>query len=48
MIDQSLQSSPSEYLSQLIKDKKQLAAFPNIFSHLERILDEGVLLLFIY
>jgi hypothetical protein len=31
----------TEYLAQLIKDKNQLAAFPNVFIHLERILDEG-------
>jgi protein quaking len=28
-------------LAQLLKDKKQLAAFPNVFNHLERLLDEG-------
>jgi protein quaking len=33
----------TDYLSQLLKDKKQLAAFPNVFIHLERILDEGKL-----
>ena len=31
----------TEYLAQLLKDKKQIAAFPNVFIHLERILDEG-------
>ena len=31
----------TEYLAQLLKDKKQLAAFPNVFNHLERLLDEG-------
>ena len=31
----------ADYLTQLLKDKKQLAAFPNVFLHLERILDEG-------
>jgi protein quaking len=30
-----------DYLSQLIKDKKQLAAFPNVFQHIERLLDNG-------
>lgn len=30
-----------DYLSQLLKDKKQLAAFPNVFHHLERLADEG-------
>jgi hypothetical protein len=34
----------TEYLAQLLKDKKQLAAFPNVFLHLERILDEGNIL----
>ena len=33
-------SSP-EYLAQLLKDKKQIQAFPNVFVHLERLLDEG-------
>jgi len=33
----------ADYLAQLIKDKKQLALFPNLFLHLERILDEGEL-----
>lgn len=31
-----------EYLSQLLKDKKQLAAFPNVFHHLERLADDGM------
>lgn len=31
----------AEYLAQLLKDKKQIAAFPNVFLHLERLLDEG-------
>lgn len=31
----------SEYLSQLLNDKKQLQIFPNLFIHLEKILDEG-------
>ena len=30
-----------EYLSQLLKDKKQIQAFPNVFLHLERLLDDG-------
>ena len=30
-----------EYLAQLLKDKKQIQAFPNVFLHLERLLDEG-------
>lgn len=32
----------AEYLSQLLKDKKQLAAFPNVFLHLERLIDEEI------
>uniref|UniRef100_A0A915D6U1 K Homology domain-containing protein n=1 Tax=Ditylenchus dipsaci TaxID=166011 RepID=A0A915D6U1_9BILA len=31
-----------EYLTQLLKDKKQLAAFPNVFGHVERLLDEEI------
>lgn len=30
-----------EYLAQLLKDKKQIQAFPNVFIHLEKLLDEG-------
>lgn len=40
----SASSSPqytAEYLAQLLKDKKQLGAFPNIFLHLERLVDDG-------
>ncbi|KAI4495035.1 hypothetical protein M0804_001236 [Polistes exclamans] len=33
--------SIADYLSQLLKDRKQLAALPNVFIHLERLLDEG-------
>ena len=33
--------SIADYLAQLLKDKKQLAAFPNVFIHMERLLDEG-------
>lgn len=33
--------SIADYLAQLLKDKKQLAAFPNIFLHVERLLDDG-------
>lgn len=32
-----------EYLAQLLKDKKQIQAFPNVFIHLERLLDEEIL-----
>jgi len=35
--------SIADYLSQLLKDRKQLAAFPNVFIHVERLLDEGEL-----
>jgi len=31
----------SEYLAQLLNDKKQLQALPNVFVHVEKILDEG-------
>lgn len=31
-----------EYLAQLLKDKKQIQAFPNVFIHVERILDEEI------
>jgi hypothetical protein len=34
-------TNSTEYLAQLLKDKKQLAAFPNVFLHVERLLDEG-------
>lgn len=33
--------SIADYLAQLLKDRKQLAAFPNVFIHVERLLDEG-------
>lgn len=40
---QQIQSPQSiaDYLAQLLKDRKQLAALPNVFTHLERLLDEG-------
>ncbi|KAI6238363.1 KH domain-containing protein [Aphelenchoides fujianensis] len=31
-----------DYLTQLLKDKKQLAAFPNVFQHIERLLDDEI------
>lgn len=34
--------SIADYLAQLLKDRKQLVAFPNIFIHVERLLDEGI------
>lgn len=33
--------SIADYLAQLLKDRKQLAAFPNVFLHVERLLEEG-------
>ena len=33
--------SVADYLAQLLKDKKQLTALPNVFHHVERLLDEG-------
>ena len=33
--------SIADYLAQLLKDKKALTAFPNVFLHLERLLDDG-------
>ncbi|XP_053945597.1 protein held out wings-like isoform X2 [Anastrepha ludens] len=36
---QSTQSI-ADYLAQLLKDRKQMAAFPNVFNHVERLLDE--------
>jgi len=39
--DASLIDNP-EYLSQLLKDKRQLAAVPNVFIHLERLLDQEI------
>ncbi|RWS12440.1 Protein held out wing-like protein [Dinothrombium tinctorium] len=34
--------STADYLAQLLKDKKQLQAFPNVFLHIERLLDEEI------
>lgn len=33
--------SNADYLSGLMKDRKQLSAFPNVFVHLERLIDDG-------
>lgn len=33
--------SIADYLAQLLKDRKQLVAFPNIFIHVERLLEQG-------
>lgn len=41
MNNSSNTQSIADYLAQLLKDKKQLAAFPNVFLHLERLLDDG-------
>lgn len=30
-----------EYLSQLVKDKRQLSLVPNMFIHVENLLDQG-------
>lgn len=39
---QSTQSI-ADYLAQLLKDRKQLAAFPQTcFNHVERLLDDGM------
>lgn len=40
-IDNNNTQSIADYLAQLLKDKKQLAAFPNVFIHMERLLDDG-------
>jgi len=36
----STPSSP-DYLAQLLKDRKQMQAFSNVFIHLDRILEDG-------
>ncbi|KAL1115664.1 hypothetical protein AAG570_005954 [Ranatra chinensis] len=33
--------SIADYLAQLLKDRKQVIAFPNVFMHVERLIDEG-------
>ncbi len=40
-MDKNDEKNSPEYLAQLLKDKKQIQAFPNVFVHLERLLDEG-------
>ncbi|XP_050721626.1 protein held out wings-like isoform X9 [Eriocheir sinensis] len=42
MGDSNTTSSIADYLAQLLKDKKQLAAFPSVFLHVERLLDEEI------
>ncbi|XP_037081473.1 protein held out wings-like isoform X2 [Pollicipes pollicipes] len=32
----------ADYLAQLLKDRKQITAFPNVFLHVERLLDEEI------
>jgi hypothetical protein len=34
--------SIADYLAQLLKDRKQVTAFPNVFIHVERLIDEGM------
>jgi len=34
-------SSSPDYLAQLLKDRKQMQAFSNVFIHLGRILEDG-------
>lgn len=41
MSDNNHTHSIADYLAQLLKDRKQLAAFPSVFVHVERLLDEG-------
>lgn len=51
MCDQNQQASTqsiADYLAQLLKDRKQLAAFPNVFIHVERLLDEGKRFIYIF
>lgn len=44
--NQQTTQSIADYLAQLLKDRKQLAAFPAVFTHVERLLDEGNLEIF--
>lgn len=41
MSDSTNTHSIADYLAQLLKDRKQLSAFPGVFVHVERLLDEG-------
>ena len=34
-------SNSADYLAQLLKDQKQVSAFPGVFFHLDRLLNEG-------
>uniref|UniRef100_A0A914HAG1 K Homology domain-containing protein n=1 Tax=Globodera rostochiensis TaxID=31243 RepID=A0A914HAG1_GLORO len=38
----SMNKPDLDYLAQLLKDKKQLSAFPNVFAHAERLMDEEI------
>lgn len=40
--------SIADYLAQLLKDRKQVTAFPNVFMHVERLIDEGKFYIYIY
>ncbi|CAB0033395.1 unnamed protein product [Trichogramma brassicae] len=42
-MNNSTTQSIADYLSQLLKDRKQLVAFPSVFIHVERLLDEVTL-----
>merc|ERR1711981_212202 len=42
MGDNNNTQSIADYLAQLLKDKKQLTAFPNVFIHMERLLDDEI------
>lgn len=46
--NQQTTQSIADYLAQLLKDRKQLAAFPAVFTHVERLLDEGNFYLYTY
>lgn len=35
--------SIADYLAQLLKDRNKVNAFPNVFIHVERLIDEGML-----
>uniref|UniRef100_A0ABD2XN93 K Homology domain-containing protein n=1 Tax=Trichogramma kaykai TaxID=54128 RepID=A0ABD2XN93_9HYME len=41
-MNNSTTQSIADYLSQLLKDRKQLVAFPSVFIHVERLLDEEI------
>ncbi|KAL7303476.1 hypothetical protein TKK_0004657 [Trichogramma kaykai] len=43
-MNNSTTQSIADYLSQLLKDRKQLVAFPSVFIHVERLLDEDTVL----